>query len=124
MSHPRSLGQIAFKPSTAAALARASSALKPSLLTALAPAYETGASERTAEEQAQLQSRFNEAGATIDAALRQAAEQEAAEQARAQAEAATPFYLKKYGPLPLWAWATGGVAAIGVGSLLLRRRRS
>ena len=124
MSYPRVLGQIAFKPSVSAALTKSSSAIAPLLRVATAPAYETGPSERSAEEQAQLQSRFNEAGATIDAALRQAAEQEAAEQARAQAEAATPFYLKKYGPLPLWAWATGGVAAIGVGALLLRRRRS
>lgn len=124
MSYPRVLGQIAFKPSVSAALTRAAATSLRPLLVAPPPAYETGASERTPEEQAQQQARFNEAGAAIDAALLQASEQEAAKAAAAAAEAAKPFYLKKFKGAPAWAWATGGVAILGVGVFLLKRKRS
>lgn len=84
--------------------------------------YDVGISETTSEDEARRRQQFETAGAAIDAALRQAAEQEAAAEAARAAEAAKPFYVKKYGPLPFWAWAAGGATMLTAGFLLLRRR--
>jgi hypothetical protein len=85
--------------------------------------YDVGVSETTSEEEARRRQQFETAGAAIDAALREAAAQEEAAAAAAAAEAAKPFYVRKYGSLPFWAWAVGGTALLGVGVVVIRRRR-
>lgn len=119
MPYP-SLGQLI--PKLNLALPAASAGLRASL-TAPSRGYEVGESSVSAESRAQQQAQFETAGAAIDAALREAAAQEEAAAAAAAAEAAKPFYVRKYGPLPFWAWAVGGTALLGVGVVVVRRRR-
>jgi hypothetical protein len=123
---PKFLGQLDTRAlSTGAALRSvASSKLASSLKspTDSGRGYDLGPSERSAEDEARRQQQFETAGSAIDAALRQEAERQAAEQAAAAAEAEKPFYLKKYGPLPVWGWGVGGASVLLVGAFFLWRR--
>lgn len=119
------LGQTTPLLNVGAAALRAPS-LRSSLVSSLkldsGKGYDVGPSETNPEDEARRRQQFETAGAAIDAALQQAAEQEAAAAAAAAAEEAKPFYLKKYGPLPVWGWGVGGVGLLLAGALLLRGR--
>ncbi len=78
-----------------------------------AAAAEAAAAAAAAEQQKQAQ----------QVALQIAQEQAAAATAEAQATGGMPTALTQpVGGVPMWGWAVGGVALLGIGAMAMRRR--